>query len=142
MKRLYVAGSSGERARASSFMDHARIYGHSITYDWVRAMRAVEDEFADLREWELPSNVRLDAALADLGAVGTSDLLIVLVPEWHNPTRGAWIEYGYAIGRGIPVWIVGTDTRIANCTIFTEIAQRKFTSDEEALEALMREAHQ
>ena len=66
----------------------------------------------------------------------------MLVPEWHNPTRGAWIEYGYAIGRGIPVWIVGTDARIANCSIFTEIAQRKFNSDEDALEALMREAQE
>jgi len=138
--RLYVAGSSSERARASSFMDHARLLGHSITLDWVRAQRAVEEEFAHLREWELPEAVRIEAALADLGAVGISDLCIVLVPEFHNVTRGAWIEYGYAIGRGIPTWIVGSCERVAKCSVFTEVAQRKFTSDEDAIEALMGEA--
>lgn len=137
--KIYVAGSSSERARASSFMDHARLFGHTVTFDWVRAMRATEDEFADLREWELPEGVRMDAALADLGAVGISDLLVVLVPEFHNPSRGVWVELGYAIGRGIPVWVVGSCARVVNCSVFTEVAQRKFTSDEDAIEALMQE---
>lgn len=132
--KIYVAAASAEIERASAFMQFVRELGHDITHDWVPELRA-----QSVPESQLPVAVRRASAQADLDGVRRADLLVVLVPHEAVPSRGTWVELGYALGlRSVTdlaprVWCVGP---FAMVTVFTELADARYFSDSAALTAL------
>lgn len=109
--RIYVAGASAEVDMCAEFIGRLRDAGAVITHDWtpsVLAYRGMADE-------AMSEVVRMSSVSADLAGVGMAELLWMLVPE--GATIGAWVELGYARGRGIPVHVSGPHSRR---TIFTE----------------------
>ena len=108
--KIYVAGSSRELDRAEKMIASAVARGHTITFDWTIDMRAG------------PSDADLDAhearryANMDLDAIEIADGLIFLSPT--TQTKGAWVELGYAYGRGKPVVVSRPGPRVS---IFEEI---------------------
>ena len=97
--RVYVAGSSGEIERVERVIAHLRLMGVTITHDWTADIRAVRAaglaSDADLSDDEARKH-----ALTDLEAVATAHAVLFLAPT--TPTRGAWVEMGYAYGCGKP----------------------------------------
>jgi len=133
MAKVYIAGASREPERLDAFFDAVLAQGHTITCDWREEQRA----HAGVREADLPVAVRQQAAAKDLAGVREAELLIVLMPPDEIASRGLWVELGSAAGlrfvgtQPAPrIWCVG---RNAMASIFTEIADERFFSEEAAL---------
>lgn len=94
--RVYVAGSSRELPRVRWAMDEIRAIGGTITEDWASK---VERQLADgMTDADLSEHVRSEAVEACLNGVRAADVFWLLAPPDTAPSRGAWVELGYALG--------------------------------------------
>lgn len=97
MARVYVGAKFEAVEAARELMSVLRAAGHEITHDWtgesVEGKRGVE-----------VLDVLRDAALDDADGVKSADAMVLL----HHPNlRGGLVEMGIALGRDIPVIVVG-----------------------------------
>lgn len=93
--QVYVAGASMAVSRVRAFMD--RVDAHDTTAvigDWTPAVREHQDR--GIADSSLTSDVRALHAARDLEAVAAADVFVLLA-EARLPTRGAWVELGFAI---------------------------------------------
>lgn len=131
---IYVAGSSKEIERAEAMVSALRVAGHHITLDWAAEMRK-----AGAADKDLPIERVREAARADLAAVDTADLVVLLTPAVDKPSAGAWSELTWAYAHQIPVWVVRA-RGIPQFCIFTSLAEElggaMFDTDEEVLRRL------
>jgi hypothetical protein len=137
--RVYVAGSSAELDRCERVIAALRAGGCTITFDWCAQMR----EFAarGLCDASLDDHEARRCAETDLTAVELADAVLLLAPE--TATRGAWVEFGYAIAsfsyghdRGLrSLYVSGSAARQS---IFTRCADALFLSDDDAVSAIVR----
>jgi hypothetical protein len=93
--KCYVATKFEEGARAAQVAKQLESAGHVITYKW----------------WGC-EQVSAEQALLDALGVCSAEAL-VLIAEKDLPYTGALVEMGMALGRNIPVYVIGTalDTR-------------------------------
>ena|SRR5467141_3758616 len=103
--RVYVASKFENYSRVREVMFQLVEAGHTITYDWTQC-----DQFTE------------DQASKDMAGVMTAHAL-VFIAEKDLPYRGAYVEFGMAIARGIPVYIMGR--HIDQC-IFTKLPQVQY----------------
>ena len=87
--RLYVCGKWEERPRIREVMATLRSFGHEITCDWT---------YAD--------TVSRETAQRDLNGVVAAEA-VVFVAEHDLNYKGALVEVGIALGRNIPVYVIG-----------------------------------
>ncbi len=131
---IYVAGSSKEIERAEAMVTALRAAGHHITLDWAAEMRR-----AGAADKDLPIERIRGVARADLTAVDTADLVVLLTPTVDKPSAGAWSELTWAFAHQIPVWIVRA-RGIPQFCIFSSLAEElggaTFDTDEEVLRRL------
>jgi nucleoside 2-deoxyribosyltransferase len=88
--RVYVATKWEEIPRAREVMATLIQAGHTITYDWTHG-----EQF------------NLEQAQADKQGVLTADAM-VFIAEKPLAYNGALAEFGMAIARGIPIYVLGT----------------------------------
>jgi nucleoside 2-deoxyribosyltransferase len=93
--KLFVASSYLNKANARAAMRKLRKAGHEITFDWTQPEQMKTD--ADWRR----------KASEDFRGVVNAEVLIVIWPG----RMGTSTEVGIALGRGIPVFIVGDPGR-------------------------------
>lgn len=112
MRRVYVAGSSRELARAAVMRELIERAGFVVTHDWVENIRRegasnpVAATDAQRVEW----------ARECIYAVAGADYLVLLYPV--QPTVGAWVELGAALAAGKRV-IVSTPPGADARSLFT-----------------------
>ena len=87
--RVYVA-SKFENPRAPEVAAQLEAAGHTITYKW----------------WGC-SNFTQEQALLDFYGVIHADALVLVVEDPALKYSGAITEFGMALGRGIPVYLMG-----------------------------------
>jgi hypothetical protein len=129
--RVYVAGPSHAWRKIRQSMARLRDVGHVVTYDWTveveasRVMGEVDQDYSD--------EERGTYAAMDLSAVADAEVVWVQCSDF--PTRGAWAEMGFAIARKVydpsPVALVVSGDWPQ--TIFTEFADERFATHDEAL---------
>ena len=131
--RLYIAASSLDIERAERWTNVARDAGFIIESTWIEVIRGVG--VAN------PRRAHLDERRAwsrdDLRQVRRSALFWLLVPPLDLPTRGAWIELGWAL-HGTQHIVCSGDTKQS---IFCALAEEHDT-DEEGFAALCRVRNQ
>jgi len=135
LKKIYVAGASSELDMIRYVMKKLQDSGNlEITYDWTIPVAKFGSEGK-----ELTSAERREYAAKDLAGVGGADYFWLLVPG--NKSVGAWVELGAAISNrrspptyNRPVIVVSGDLS----SIFTELADKRFTTHEEALTWLLK----
>lgn len=87
--RVYVASKFEEHVRAREVMSLLESWGHEITFDW-------------------GSVARPDAQKSDMDLQGVLDAdALVCVFEKDLAYRGAWVEFGVALGLGKPIYVLG-----------------------------------
>lgn len=132
MRSIYVAAATQEIQRAEEFVTQIRsITGLRMSHDWIpHIKRAISEQRqdSDYTAWE-----RAGFATSDIIGVARSDVFVLLAPE--NGGRGCWVEYGYALAlqqmRGRPrIAVAGPHARKS---IFTELADRHFDTDAQAI---------
>lgn len=96
-RSVYVAASSADSDRAKRMMDLVRAAGLTVTSTWLEVI-ASNAGIANPRDAE--TQQRFGWSFDDLRQIDSCDLLWFLVPPGDKPTRGAWLEAGYAHGKG------------------------------------------
>lgn len=87
--RIYVAGKFEDRKRCREIMTVLESWGHTITRDWTTA-----DQFTAAE------------AFLDYEGVMAANALVI-VAEQAFPFRGTYVEFGIAVARGIPIYLMG-----------------------------------
>lgn len=94
--RLYIAAPTGYVGTVERLRDDLVAAGHMISHDWTLEVRE--------RDRGRLIATRSEIAATDLRGVFTADALIALFMS--DGARGAYVEVGAALARGIPVlWI-------------------------------------
>jgi hypothetical protein len=119
---VYVCAASSEAARAARAMDAVRAAGFDVAHDWLAAIVAA-GVAANPPDASRDQRARWGADC--LYAVRAADAVWLLAPD--APTAGAWIEFGYALARGLPTVVSGP-----NCaaSIFCALASEVATDDQ------------
>ena len=131
--RVYVAAASSEPDRARIAMDLVRSNPRMmLAYDWL-----ADIEGEDTPDDQLSDEDRLMYAEVDLRGVLEADVLWLLSPE--KATKGAWVEFGYAMGAGIPTIVVSGAS--SKAVIFCAKG-REYRLDSEAFSAIDRFARE
>lgn len=126
--KVYVAGAMVERAeRAIPVMRALREAGITITHDWTTDVQEYSN--AEQSDAGVPDDIRYRCAVLDMQGVKDADLVLLLAAN-ERGSSGSWVEFGIAIGRGVPVIVAGEKARR---TIFTSLAREIFPSDAEAV---------
>lgn len=94
--RVYVASKFENMNAVKQAMHLLQQQGHAITHDWTR-------ESAEGMEGQERDDYLARCAAADVNGVLTAQAILML----HQPNmRGAYIELGIALARGIRVFVV------------------------------------
>lgn len=95
--KIYVAGKYSDRDRVRYIHQNLKEMGHEITVDWTN-----HDIYPNDATAERLSQFAQD----DVRGVKEADLYIGLmtIPFEY---KGAWVEMGLALGKGIPIYIIG-----------------------------------
>jgi len=101
--RIYVAAPWAKWREARAMMDAIEAAGHIVAHDWtVDAANGLPG---------VPTGeAATKAATDDLRGVALAHAMILLTFD-DAPGSGCWVEVGYALGRGIPVVVVGPTDR-------------------------------
>ena len=141
-KKCYVAGASAQIELIEIFIAKLKEAGWKITFDWTAKVREVGNASPD------DPMIRRAAALADLDGVRRAEVLWLVQPDATSTSTGAWVELGAALERrtliseklGIqfssPLVVVSGSSK--KC-IFSDLADRRFESHDDALEYLLRD---
>lgn len=100
---IYVAAKWEDRLRARVYMHLLEDAGHTITYDWTECT-----DFSPAQ------------ASRDKQGVMEADALVFIAVDNLN-YKGALVEMGIAVGRGIPIYIVGKAIDECLFTVLPEI---------------------
>lgn len=129
--RVYVAGASSERnKRAKPVIAQLKEAGFYITHDWTVDVDMSEEPGAVVDNYMLA-----DCAQRDLEGVRSCDILVLLAPQ--NPSTGAWVELGLALGSSYrqAVYIAGN---IDKCIFGLLVREsRRFITDQELVKYLI-----
>ncbi|HEX6239984.1 MAG TPA: hypothetical protein VFZ61_03785 [Polyangiales bacterium] len=127
---VYVAGASRELPRVQRYVELLESSGLvQITHRWFDAVAA----WGVGRDAELTLEQQANHAADDLTGVMDAALVWVLWPENHS--AGAFIEFGFAYGRAIPLVVSGA--KASQC-IFSALAAYRDPEDDCALHEVMR----
>lgn len=103
--RVYVATKFEAKGLARTFYEKLRAAGHVITCDWTN-----EDD---------ATSVPRECAFADADGVLSADVLVIAP---LTECRGAWVEFGIAVARMIPIVVYTVDPRRTWC-VFEHLPQ-------------------
>jgi nucleoside 2-deoxyribosyltransferase len=97
---IYLAAAYARRAELLGYRRQLEAIGHRVTSQWVLGLHEAQE--GDWSQWAR-------FAEDDLYDIDRADLLVAFTePSDTGPTRGGrHVECGYALGRGIPLVIVG-----------------------------------
>ena len=116
--RIYLASNWGSKKRMAALAEPVRQLGHVVISSWL-------SDQTEAYNIDSPRD-----AYADLGEITSCDLLILDTAE-SSVTGGREVEMGFALGRGIQVWIIGPERNI-----FHGIAARRYYNWVDALKDL------
>lgn len=129
INNVYVAASSLDMERAVSWTNRLAMAGINVVSTWTKTIAEVGD--ANPREADVAK--RRQWSNADLGEIRACDLLWFLVPDVTKPTRGAWLEVGFADAADKLLVFSGDTKQSIFCSLGDE-----FTDDLDAFATICR----
>lgn len=93
ISNVYVSASSVDMDRATYWMERLKMAGISVVSTWAKV---IAEQGGDANPREASNDQRRQWSNVDLGEIRACDLLWFLVPDKDKPTRGAWLEVGFA----------------------------------------------
>ena len=114
--RIYVAGSWAHRVEIRDFQKVLldRIPNMQLTHDWTFA----EDIVWEQRTTEFN---RKHAELDLYTGVGTADAVVAIFTNPELAYRGTYEEIGFALGRGLPVFVFSPHMHNKECYVTKNI---------------------
>jgi len=100
MSTIYLAARFSRQAEMRTVRDRLETMGHTVTSRWITG---VHD---DTTEGGLDGATLARFAQDDLSDIDGAELVVVFTDQ-PSTKGGMWVEFGFAMGRGIPAVIVG-----------------------------------
>lgn len=126
--KLYLAGASLDIELIELWVRRIENEtNHTIPYDWTKTVRR---QGANNPDWLLPD--RKLYSVECLQAAFSADLIWLLMTR--TPSIGAYFQVGAAFQDGKQIIVSGDTKR----TIFTSLFRHKYTSHEEAFQAIRK----
>lgn len=115
--KFYVSTRYGRRLDGEEIANRLLAEGHEVTSRWV--WRNQPDDYEKCTNEEI-----CELALEDLEDIQLADALITLSEPSNNPygRGGRHVEFGYALGLGKPVYVVGPMENIFHYLNFVTVA--------------------
>jgi len=104
--KVYLAGSTQDIERVKRWKGALVSVGVEVVSTWIEVIEKV----GGANPRGATKVQRADWSTTDLAEVASADVLWFLVPPADKATRGAWLEFGYAVARHITL-ISSGDTR-------------------------------
>jgi nucleoside 2-deoxyribosyltransferase len=110
--RVYLAAPYAARAQVRTYRDELVRVGFSVTSSWLDETHEIGSGTVGAATDLPPDDVAAHASI-DLYDIDRSDLLVVLTADQSDmvggtgTSGGRHVETGYAIGKGLPVLVVG-----------------------------------
>ncbi len=119
--KFFVSGKVGDDDITKTVMEALKSAGHEITFDWT--------SIEHLRPYDKNAAASREAAISETCGVKNADVLVIIA---HDKGVGMYVEFGIAIGSGIPVRVI---TKVESRTMFFHHPLvRKINSIEEVIE--------
>lgn len=115
--KVYVAASGIELGRAKNAIARLDAVGIRVVSIWPKTIEAVGAS----NPRDASDEQRAHWSSDDLDEVASCDVLWCLVPPLDKPTRGAWIEVGFAHARGKSIVFSGDTKQSIFCALGTEV---------------------
>lgn len=103
--QLYFAASFSARASMRDHRKLAESYGHKVTSSWID----IPDSFPTMAE-RMECEKR-QAALQDIEDIDAAEALIFFA-DGGTTAGGKYVELGYAIKRGMQIYLIGERTSV------------------------------
>lgn len=123
----YIASATEQYMLVEHFVDRLREAGVEITFEWTPDLRAGGFK----PDSQLSEIHRRYIARMDANGVRDAELVWVMTPTLREHGCGMWVEMGIALALGKRVVVSGP---LAKRTVFSELAERVFSTHEEAFE--------
>lgn len=105
--KIYVAAKWEDKVRAHQLMTFLSTCGHHITYDWTGC-----EQFS------------AEQASLDKQGVMEADALVLLATTGYI-LQGALVEFGMALARGIPTYLIGTGADTCIFSVLPEVRREQ-----------------
>lgn len=114
--KIYVAHNFAARLWLREALKPLVDFGHEITSRWIYDDSHVHESTASAN------------ALVDIQDIERADLLIIIVDKFDpapgaSTGKGKWFEWGYALGIGKTVYVVGADN---SCVFWHHVHSKHF----------------
>jgi nucleoside 2-deoxyribosyltransferase len=117
--KVYMAGRVSKRPILQQWQDDLTERGLEIVSRW--SMRNSNHVAPGMKSEKAPTSERIRFAVEDLEDIDKCDVVISLMEEPRNDSRGGrHVEFGYALARGKQLVIIGEKE-----TVFHELPQVK-----------------
>lgn len=112
--RIYLAARYSRINELNGYADKLRELGHVITSRWLDGDHQIDDKGLSC-EADRPTRERF--ALEDIADLSDAELVITFTetPRSSNSRGGRHVEFGYALGLGIVVAVVGPRENVFHC---------------------------
>jgi nucleoside 2-deoxyribosyltransferase len=110
---VYIAAPFNSRDRAKILRDVLKVHGVGCTATWLDSH--IHDNVADDQQAE--------EAARDLRDIRKADAFILVCNSGPSSTGGMFIEFGYALGLNIPIYVVKPDADLPIRGVFYRLPQ-------------------
>jgi hypothetical protein len=100
---IYLAASWPQRKRMRDIADHLSAIGYTATSEWIRSDSEIG---MGPEEIEADPDKAVDGFFRDLRNIHEANRVAVFT-DVPSSTGGFHVEYGYALGKSIPIDIIG-----------------------------------
>ena len=124
---VYLAARFSRKAEMRQYADDLASTGIDVTSIWIHDDK---HEWTGAPDDQIPPHALARFAREDLRDIDAADAVVVFTDS-PSSKGGMWVEVGYAIGRDIPLLIVGP---VAN--VFCAVIEDRYETWPDALTAL------
>jgi nucleoside 2-deoxyribosyltransferase len=112
--KIYLASRYSRREELCKYRDELVAMGHVVTSRWLNGNHQIDDQGLSV---EAKAEERQRFALEDFTDVIQADALIAFTepPRATNSRGGRHVEFGIALGRMMPVYVVGPRENVFHC---------------------------
>lgn len=113
--KVYLASRYSRHPEMQGYRDELAELGIEVTSRWINGGH----EWVSVPDEEMPVSVGEDFAREDLLDLIQADVVVNFTePPKANPSRGGrHVEFGYALGQGIDVLVVGHRENVFHCLL-------------------------
>lgn len=117
MARIYLAARYGRQKEMGENAKLLRAAGHEVVSSWVDGHH--EQDYDRKAKAPIPTNLMQKWASEDIRDLKKADTLILFTDKFQPVSGGREVEFGWALGQGLEVYVIGPCNNVFHCLFVT-----------------------